>query len=249
MNPTPLPPVADRAAPTPGRPEKEAVRAMFDRIAPRYDLLNRVLSAGTDGRWRRACIDRLGLPARARLLDVATGTADVLIEWLGRGAPRSGVGVDLAGEMVSRGRAKLDRPGMSGRGGLLVGDAERLPLASGSADGATIAFGIRNVGDPLAALEEIRRVLRPGGVLVVLEFSMPAGLLGRGYRFYFTRVLPRVGSLVSGHGKAYEYLPASVARFPDPPSFAALLRQAGFVAPEASPLTGGIAHLYRAVRS
>ncbi|MET0554507.1 MAG: ubiquinone/menaquinone biosynthesis methyltransferase [Vicinamibacteria bacterium] len=233
-------------APVPGRPQQAAVRSMFDRIAPRYDLLNRLLSAGIDVRWRRAAADWLELAPGARVLDLCTGTADLLIEVLRRDPSHRGVGIDLSSGMLVRGAAKLSARGLAGRSALASGDAEQLPLAGGLFDGALVAFGIRNVGDRPAALGELRRVLRPGGRLVVLEFSMPRGLMGALYRFYFGQVLPRVGRLVSGDGAAYSYLPASVAVFPEPPAFAALLEQAGFARIRFRALTAGIAHLYRA---
>lgn len=232
------------AAPTPGAPEKAAVRSMFDRIAPRYDLLNRLLSAGTDARWRRACVNRLELRVPARILDVCTGTADLLIEALRRDPRHSGVGIDLSLQMLIRSQAKLLRRGLQGRSGLASGDAERLPLASESFDAVVVGFGIRNVGGMPGALRELRRVLRPGGRLVVLEFSMPRGLLGCVYRLYFERILPRIGAAISGDPEAYAYLPASVARFPDPAGLAAEFVAAGFENVRFSPLTGGIAHLH-----
>jgi demethylmenaquinone methyltransferase/2-methoxy-6-polyprenyl-1,4-benzoquinol methylase len=231
--------------PTPGAPETAAVRSMFDRIAPRYDLLNRLLSGGTDVRWRRRAVDFLELPAPARVLDLCTGTADLLIEALRRDPRHSGVGVDLSHGMLARGAAKLRRGGYAGRAVLVGGDGERLPLRDASCDGALVAFGIRNVGDPVRALREVVRVLRPGGRLVVLEFSMPRGLLGSAYRFYFRSVLPRVGGLVSGDGSAYSYLPASVARFPAPRDFAALMEESGLRDVTWRLLTGGIACLHR----
>ena len=221
------------------------MRSMFDRIAHRYDLLNRLLSAGTDQRWRRAAVDELGLGPQARVLDLCTGTADLLIEALGRHAGRTGAGIDLSTRMLERGARKLAQAGMASRAFLAAGDAERIPLASDRFDGALIAFGIRNVGDPLAALVEIRRVLRTRGRLVVLEFSLPEGLLGPLYRFYFERVLPRIGAMVSGDPSAYSYLPASVGRFPAPRDFGALMERAGFRRVTWRPLTGGIAHLHR----
>jgi demethylmenaquinone methyltransferase/2-methoxy-6-polyprenyl-1,4-benzoquinol methylase len=240
------PAVQADVAPVPGRPEQAAVRSMFDRIAPRYDLLNRLLSAGIDVRWRRAAADWLELAPGSRVLDLCTGTADLLVEVLRRDPSHRGVGVDLSSGMLLRGAHKLAARGLSGRAALAGGDAERLPLRDARFDGALVAFGIRNVGDRLQALREVRRVLRPGGRLVVLEFSMPRGPLGTLYRFYFGQVLPRVGRLVSGDGAAYSYLPASVAVFPEPPAFGRLLEEAGFGRVAWRALTAGIAHLYRA---
>jgi demethylmenaquinone methyltransferase / 2-methoxy-6-polyprenyl-1,4-benzoquinol methylase len=249
MLPAPrLPSSPGVAVPTPGSPEKAAVRSMFDRIARRYDLLNHLLSVGTDVRWRRACVDLLDLDRPARVFDLCTGTADVLVEALRRDRGHRGVGVDLSEQMLRRGAAKLSRRDLAGRAALAAGDAEALPLASGCFDAATIGFGIRNVGNPAAALAEIRRVLRPGGRLVVLEFSRPRGWLGAVYRRYFRGVLPRIGALVSGDSAAYSYLPASVERFPAPEAFAALMEQAGFTAVRWRLLSGGIACLHRGER-
>jgi demethylmenaquinone methyltransferase/2-methoxy-6-polyprenyl-1,4-benzoquinol methylase len=234
------------AAPTPGAPEKAAVRSMFDRIAPRYDLLNRVLSGGTDVRWRRLAVDLLELEAPGRVLDLCTGTADLLVEALSRDPRIGGLGVDISQAMLARGRAKLARAGYSGRAALAGGDGESLPVKDGLFDAALVAFGIRNIGDPVRAMREVRRALRPGGRFVVLEFSTPEGLLGAVYRFYSRSVLPRIGGLVSGDASAYAYLPASVERFPRPEAFASLMREAGFVDVRWQRLTGGIACLHRA---
>jgi len=232
-------------SPTPGAPEKRAVRAMFDRIAPRYDLLNRLLSAGIDARWRRRAVLALGLRGPARLLDLCSGTADLLVEALTREAALRGVGADISEGMLRRGREKLARRGLGERTALVAADGEGLPFVSDSFGGALVAFGIRNIGDRESALRELHRVLRPGGCLVVLEFSMPTGLLGRAYRSYFRHVLPRVGAWVSGDADAYSYLPASVAVFPDPPAFGAMLERAGFARVRWTALTAGIAHLHR----
>lgn len=236
------------SSPTPGAPERNAVRGMFDRIAPRYDLLNRLLSAGIDRRWRRACVDELGLTAAARVLDVCAGTADLMIELLRRDERHRGVGIDLSSAMLVRGAGKLRRGGFAERSGVIAGDAERLPFPDASFDGATIGFGIRNVGNPDAALGELQRVLRPRARLVILEFAMPRGALGRAYRFYFGRVLPGIGGLVSGDAGAYRYLPDSVARFPTPEEFAQRMQAAGFANVVRRKLTGGIAYLYRGER-
>ena len=221
---------------------------MFDRIAPRYDLLNRVLSAGTDVRWRRRAVDFLELEPPVRVLDLCTGTADLLIEALRRHPASGGLGIDLSHAMLSRGAGKLGRGGLRGRGTLAGGDAEHLPVRAGVFDGALVAFGIRNVGEPVRAMSEVLRALRPGGRFVVLEFSMPRGALGVAYRFYFRSLLPRIGGLVSGDGTAYAYLPASVSRFPAPADFASLMEQAGFVDVRWQLLTGGIACLHRGER-
>lgn len=234
-----------QAMPTPGAPEKQAVRSMFDRIAPRYDLLNRLLSAGIDRGWRRAAVEFLDAEAGARILDLCTGTADLLIEAIAGEPARRGTGVDLSLEMLRRGKDKLERQALAPRAALLAGDVERLPLRGALFDGALIAFGIRSVSAPDAALREILRVLKPGGTLVVLEFSMPAGALGVLYRLYSRHVLPRVGAWISGDATAYSYLPASIARFPAPAAFAELLQHAGFAGVRYRPLTFGVAHLHR----
>jgi demethylmenaquinone methyltransferase/2-methoxy-6-polyprenyl-1,4-benzoquinol methylase len=230
-------------APTAGSPEKAAVRSMFDRIAPRYDLLNRMLSAGIDVRWRRAAADALGAGGE-RLLDLCTGTGDLLIEALSRDASRHGAGLDLSEQMLVRGLAKLGKRGLSARASLAAGDGEHLPLRAGLFDGALVAFGIRNIGQPECALRELHRVIKPGGRLVILEFSMPRGALGAFYRFYFSRVLPRIGGFVSGDPSAYAYLPASVERFHRPEGLQRLMEEAGFAEVTFRPLTGGIAHLH-----
>jgi demethylmenaquinone methyltransferase / 2-methoxy-6-polyprenyl-1,4-benzoquinol methylase len=217
---------------------------MFDRIAPRYDLLNRLLSAGIDQSWRRAAGDLLALRGPARVLDLCTGTGDLLIELLRRDPSLTGVGVDLSTEMLARGAVKLARRSLDGRGAVLAGDGERLPVRGSCFDAAVAAFGIRNIGSPVEALREVHRVLKPGGRLVVLEFAMPTGRLGVIYRFYFGRILPRIGGALSGDPDAYAYLPASVDRFLGPEALGALLRDAGFAPVGWRPLTGGIAYLH-----
>jgi demethylmenaquinone methyltransferase/2-methoxy-6-polyprenyl-1,4-benzoquinol methylase len=222
---------------------------MFDRIAPRYDLLNRLLSAGTDARWRRAAVDFLELHGPGRVLDLCTGTADLLIECLRRDPARSGAGIDLSSRMLCRGLAKLAERGMRARGSLAAGDAERLPFQSGSFHAACVGFGIRNVAQPAEALREVLRVLRPGGRFVILEFSMPGGALGALYRLYFERLLPAIGGAISGDRAAYSYLPASVARFPAPQDLGALMERAGFRGVRWRRLSGGIAYLHRGERA
>ena len=234
--------------PTPGAPEKQAVRSMFDRIARRYDLLNRVLSFGIDRGWRRAAVEYLDAPREARILDLCTGTADLLVEAIAREPARRGTGVDFSLPMLRGARAKLAAQALSPRAAVLLGDVERLPLRERQFQGALIAFGIRSVPDAHAALAEIRRVLVPGGRLVVLEFSTPRGAMGALYRLYSRHVLPRVGGLLSGERGAYAYLPASIERFPKPDAFAAALGRAGFTNVGYRALTFGVAHLHRGER-
>ncbi len=206
-----------------------AVERMFSAIAPRYDFLNRLLSAGRDRAWRRAAVRAAMLPRGGRLLDVCTGTADVALE-AARQVPDALVeGVDFSAPMIALGQAKVACAGLGGRIRLQVAPAEALPYPDEAFDAATVAFGLRNVPDRLQGLREMRRVLRPGGRAVILEFTTPPNRLFRGlYLWYFRRILPRIGRAISGHKSAYDYLPASVAEFPSPEGVAALMREAGF---------------------
>ena len=227
-------------------PPRAQVWRMFDRIAHRYDLLNRLLSFGRDVAWRKALVKRLPDGQGLRVLDLATGTADVLLAMAAdRTRVASGLGVDPSWGMITRGRRKLVKRGLGGAFGLVRGDAMRLGLADASFDAVTIAFGIRNVDDVAAGLSEMRRVLRPGGRALVLEFSLPDNALFRtGYLFYFRHVLPRLGGLISGDSAAYRYLNETVETFPYGDDFLTLMRDAGFGALRAHPLTFGIATLY-----
>ena len=220
---------------------------MFDAIAPRYDLLNHLLSAGIDKRWRARAIRSLQLTGRETLVDVATGTADVALEARRAGSAGAArvLGVDFAGAMLSLARRKVLTAGEGDRIELVRGDAMRLPVASRSADAVTISFGIRNVQQPEVACQEMARVLRPGGRLAILEFGVPRipGLSAL-YLWYFKQVLPRIGRLISGHTAAYSYLPASVGTFPPPDEFVTILRRSGFSEVRAVPLTLGIVYLY-----
>ena len=219
---------------------------MFDAIAGRYDLLNWVLSAGVDRQWRRRAVRSLALTGSERVLDLCTGTADLAIA-ARTARPPAGrvVGVDFAAAMLRVGAEKLRRRTLNGSIALLRGDATRTPIAGASVDAVTIAFGIRNVDDVAAVCEEIQRVLKPGGRLAILEFGIPtaAGLRGA-YLWYFKRILPRIGRLVSRHEAAYAYLPESVGAFSRPDEFVTILRQHGFVDVDAVPLTFGIVFLY-----
>jgi len=223
---------------------------MFAGIAHRYDLLNHLLSLGTDIYWRRAAVRRVAAwlpPGQPRLLDLCCGTGD-----LTRGMSRLGpvTGCDFCLPMLARGLEKLRRraPGAHPVA-LAAGDALQLPFSDACFDGLMVAFGVRNFADVDAGLREMRRVLRPGGVAGILEFSQPALPVFRPlFLFYFHRLLPAVGRLVSGRGGAYRYLPDSVAAFPDAPAFAAQLEGAGFSDVTWRRYTFGIAALHLARR-
>ena len=228
----------------------EKIAGMFDAIAGNYDLLNRLLSAGIDQRWRKKAIRSLRLSGRERVLDLCTGTADLAIAALDAapGAARV-VGVDFAGEMLRVGLQKSRTRDLSRRLTLVRGDAANIPAASGSMNAVTVAFGIRNVQNTQQACNEIFRVLAPGGRVAVLEFAIPTTPGVRAaYLWYFNQVLPRIGKLISKHNAAYGYLPASVGAFATPDEFVTILRQSGFADIKAVPLTFGIVYLYTAQR-
>jgi demethylmenaquinone methyltransferase/2-methoxy-6-polyprenyl-1,4-benzoquinol methylase len=214
---------------------------MFSGIAGRYDLLNHVLSANIDKRWRRkvrALLERTLSDPSALVLDVACGTGDLSIE-LQRDAKAKVIGTDFCRPMLTVAQEKtLKVP-------FVEADAMKLSFASNSFDAITIAFGLRNLSNFRDGLVELQRVLKPGGKLVVLEFSAPVVPGFRGaFRFYFSHILPRIGGLISGERGAYEYLPDSVSKFPDQKALAKLMQEVGFESVEYSNLTGGIAAIH-----
>jgi demethylmenaquinone methyltransferase/2-methoxy-6-polyprenyl-1,4-benzoquinol methylase len=226
----------------------ERIAGMFDAIAGRYDLLNHLLSAGIDRRWRARAITSLHLAGGERVLDLCTGTADLAIA-AAQAQPAAArvVGVDFAGAMLRVGREKLRRRSLDDRITLVRGDATRIPAADRSVDAVTIAFGIRNVDAIAAACAEMRRVLKPGGRLAILEFAVPTTPgLSTLYLWYLHHVLPRIGRAISRHNAAYGYLPASIGAFSTAEEFVTLLRQAGFVDVDPVPLTFGSVILYTA---
>ena len=222
-----------------------AIRQMFDEIAPRYDLLNRLLSFGVDRRWRRVAVRQLAIPAQGRVLDVATGTGDVALEIARQTAPSVRiVGADFTQGMLVLGRAKVATSAYRGRIELVNAPCESLPHPDSTFDGVTIAFGIRNVVDRERGLREMTRVLKPGGRVVILEFATPRSRLFRSvYLCYFHCLLPRLGGLLSRRS-AYQYLPESVQEFPDRETFLAMMAAAGLTALRCIDLTGGIAAVY-----
>ena len=225
------------------------IASMFDAIAGRYDFLNHLLSAGLDTRWRARAVRELALAPDAHVIDLCTGTADLAIAVAARTKGARIVGVDFAGEMLRLARSKLRDRALDRPIALVRGDATAIPVRDAWADAATIGFGIRNVADVGRALDELARVLTPGARLAILEFGEPVVPGVRAlYNWYFRSVLPRLGRLVSKHGSAYSYLPASVGAFPPPAVFAATLAAHGFRNVRAVPLSLGIVYLYVAER-
>jgi demethylmenaquinone methyltransferase/2-methoxy-6-polyprenyl-1,4-benzoquinol methylase len=220
---------------------------MFGRIAPRYDLLNRLLSFGQDVRWRRRLAALAGDSPGQEVLDLATGTGDVILALLRRNPNlRLGVGLDTAPEMLALGAQKL--PGERSRlpVALVQADATSLPFADDAFDTITMAFGIRNVVNVPVALSEMRRVLKPAGQALILEFSLPCNHLVRWfYLLYFRRVLPVVGALISGDRVAYRYLNRTVETFPYGQDFCEMVKEAGFAKVNVTFLTFGVAAIYR----
>jgi demethylmenaquinone methyltransferase/2-methoxy-6-polyprenyl-1,4-benzoquinol methylase len=223
------------------------VREMFSRIATRYDLLNHVLSANVDKRWRRIVATKLREKLSGkepRVLDVACGTGDLSLTLFEITGARV-VGTDFCRPMLAIAAGKT-----SGQVPLIEGDALRLPFRSGSFDAVTIAFGLRNLSSVENGLAELCRVLKPGGWVAVLEFSRPSNAIVRAcYGLYFRNVLPVLGGVVSGSLSAYAYLPASVQKFPDQEQLALLMKQTGFDQVQYQNLTGGIAALHMGRRS
>lgn len=226
-----------------------SIGEMFSSIAPSYDFLNRLLSLGTDRRWRREAVAWIKPETGGVHLDVATGTAGVALEiFRQKGTGAFVTGVDISAGMMRIGREKVAQAGLAGRMAFVQAPGESLPFRDAVFDSASIAFGIRNVVQRERGLKEMCRVVKPGGRLVILEFSQPeSALFGTLYRFYFTMVLPRLGGLFSSR-KAYTYLPDSVRDFPPPREFAEMIREAGCDPVTFRPLTRGIVTLYVGVK-
>jgi demethylmenaquinone methyltransferase / 2-methoxy-6-polyprenyl-1,4-benzoquinol methylase len=223
-----------------GRLAPDAVRTMFDRIAPVYDAMNHAMTAGLDRRWRKETA-RAVVSAGDRVLDACCGTGDLALADLHAGGARV-TGLDFSERMLERARAK------SSEVEWVQGDALALPFADGSFDGATVGFGVRNLDDLEAGLRELRRVLRQGGRLGILEITRPRGLLRPFYKLWFDGLIPLAGKLLPG-GSAYTYLPASVRRFPEAKDFAELMQSAGFEQVGYRLFAGGIVALHTGTAS
>lgn len=226
-------------------------RDLFSQIAPKYDRLNHLLSLGIDRRWRRALVDHaeVGVGEKVRILDLCTGTGDIAIEFARRAPAGEIVGVDLSGRMLEIARQKLDRLGLQRRIALQEADCLDLPFEDGTFDIATIGFGLRNLANYERGIAEMARVLKDGGRLLILEFSLPpVVLLSRIYRFYLTRIIPLIGGVVAGERRAYEYLASSIQGFLKREEVLALMRSNELEKLYSKELTGGIASLYRGVK-
>lgn len=228
--------------------KKEQVAHMFDGISHRYDFLNHVLSLGIDFIWRKKAVDQLKPLKPRHVLDVATGTGDFALAVL-RLQPEKIIGVDISEGMLAVGRKKMAARNLSDKIEMLCADSENLPFEENKFDAVTVAFGVRNFENLERGLSEIRRVLRPGGMAVILEFSRPEpGLFARLYVFYFKYVLPCIGRWLSGDKSAYTYLPESVDAFPYGQAFTDILQKVGFKDTACKPLTFGISSVYTAIK-
>jgi demethylmenaquinone methyltransferase/2-methoxy-6-polyprenyl-1,4-benzoquinol methylase len=226
--------------------KKHQVAKMFDNISHRYDFLNHFLSLGVDKGWRKKAVQLLRPLQPKVILDVATGTGDFAIQLL-RINPDKVTGVDISEGMLHVGRKKIARNGLNGKIELINGDSENLPFEDNKFDAVTVGFGVRNFEDVNKGLREILRVLRPGGMLVVLEFSRPRRFpFKQVYNFYFKFILPKLGRVISHDKAAYTYLPESVEAFPDGADFLAILTNLGFKEPACKPVTFGISTIYSA---
>lgn len=220
------------------------ISGMFDSIAERYDELDHLLSVGLDDRWRADLVAHLGLRGGETVLDLCSGTGEVSLS-LRRAGAGSVTGVDFAPEMLRIARLKAGAAGVDGIR-FLCADVLRTPLRTAAVDAATMAFGLRNVEDPAAAVAEIHRVLRPGGRLAILELSRPSRVVRGPFLAYFEHIMPLIGRLVSHNREAYRYLPESVEAFPAPQRVAAMIADAGFEHVRTIPLSRGVAHCYTA---
>lgn len=228
--------------------KKSQVELMFNNISSKYDLLNHLLSAGIDIKWRKKAIKSLEEIAPKKILDVATGTADFAIESLSLN-PEKVVGIDISQGMLDYGDKKLKKLALNDKISLQKGDSENLPFDDNFFDAVIVAFGVRNFENLSKGLENMYRVLRPGGKVVILEFSKPKSFpFKQLYNFYFKGILPTIGKMVSKDNSAYKYLPESVDAFPDGDKFLDVLTNVGFNSTKCKPLTLGISSIYTGIK-
>lgn len=229
--------------------KKAVIESMFDSIAWRYDFLNHFLSLNIDRLWRRRAIKIISRSYKSPdILDVATGTGDLAIAAM-KLNPAKITGIDISRKMLEIGKEKVERKGFAGKIDLVQGDSEKIPFGDNIFDVAMVAFGVRNFSDPVKGLSEMNRVIRKGGMIMVLEFSKPTGFLIKPlYNFYFRNILPFFGRLFSKDNAAYNYLPDSVMKFPDNEEFLKLLVQAGCSETQQIKLTGGVASIYTGIK-
>lgn len=252
-----LPVPMSPALPPPETAPRAGSGRMFDGIARRYDLLNRLISFGVDRSWRRQTVEALATPAVLapheatvrKLLDLATGTGDMAIELAERYPHVEVIGLDPSTGMMEVGSSKVQAKRLNERISFVIGDSQELDFEADSFDGVTMAFGIRNVPDRLAALREMVRVCKPGAKIAILELSEPkAGIVGAMGRFHMHQVVPLLGSLLNGSllsgSREYSYLPRSIAAFPEPEVFRSMMQDAGMRNVDVTPLTFGVCHLY-----
>lgn len=224
--------------------KKQQVSEMFNRIAFTYDFLNHFLSAGIDRHWRKHAVNILSASHPKIILDVASGTADFALAAM-KLNPKKITGIDLSEKMLDIGRKKIQKHNLQHIIGLIEGDCEALPFSDNNFDAITVGFGVRNFMNPLKGLKEMNRVLKPGGKIVVLEFSKPENfLVSKLFTFYFKTFCPFIGGLISKDRRAYKYLQFSVEKFPDGKNFIALMATAGFIETFQKKLTFGIASVY-----
>lgn len=228
--------------------KKEQVRQMFDNISGGYDGLNRVITFGIDLRWRKKVVAMVIKHGSSKVLDIATGTGDLAIQFAEKGVDTV-TGLDLSPGMLDIGRQKIQKKGLGNKVEMIQGDSEDLPFENNSYDAVTVAFGVRNFENLEAGLSEIYRVLKKGGILVVLETSVPTKTpFKQGYRIYSKMVLPLIGRLFSRDKSAYAYLSESAAAFPYGEKFNNILGKIGFIAMENRPQTFGVATIYSAIK-
>jgi demethylmenaquinone methyltransferase/2-methoxy-6-polyprenyl-1,4-benzoquinol methylase len=229
--------------------KKEQVAEMFNSISGKYDFLNHFMSLGIDILWRRKAIGLLKSSKPQNILDVATGTGDFAIEAIRQLKPKKVIGVDISQGMLDVAKEKIKKKGLQNLFEVRLGDSEVLPFEESTFDAVTVAFGVRNFENLPKGLRDMNRVLKPGGTAIILEFSKPKHFpVKQLYHFYFHKITPFIGQFFSKDRKAYEYLPESVAHFPDGNAFTQILREVGFSKTEARPQLFGICTIYKATK-